>query len=33
MHIPWPGEGTPLEDKVIKCRDCGAEFLFSVGEQ
>ncbi len=26
-------EGVPLEDKVIKCRDCGAEFLFTVGEQ
>jgi len=22
-----------LEDRVIKCRDCGAEFLFSAGEQ
>ena len=22
-----------MEDKVIKCRDCGVEFLFSVGEQ
>lgn len=22
-----------MEDKVIKCRDCGAEFLFTVGEQ
>ncbi len=33
MHIPGPWEGIRLEDKVIKCRDCGAEFLFSVGEQ
>ena len=33
MHIPGAWEGTPLDDKVIKCRDCGVEFLFSVGEQ
>lgn len=22
-----------FEDKVLKCRDCGAEFVFTVGEQ
>lgn len=22
-----------LEDKALSCRDCGAEFLFTVGEQ
>ncbi|MDO5040341.1 zinc-ribbon domain-containing protein [Clostridium sp.] len=22
-----------MTDKVIKCRDCGEEFVFSVGEQ
>lgn len=23
----------PLEDKVLKCRECGVDFIFSVGEQ
>ena len=22
-----------MNDKVIKCKDCGSEFVFSVGEQ
>ncbi|MGI6161792.1 MAG: zinc-ribbon domain-containing protein [Christensenellales bacterium] len=22
-----------FEDKVLQCRDCGVEFVFSVGEQ
>lgn len=22
-----------MEDKTIKCKDCGKEFVFSVGEQ
>ena len=22
-----------MEDKTIKCRDCGEEFVFTVGEQ
>lgn len=22
-----------MEDKVIACKDCGAEFVFTVGEQ
>ena len=22
-----------MSDKTLKCRDCGSEFIFSVGEQ
>lgn len=22
-----------MEDKTLKCQDCGAEFIFTVGEQ
>lgn len=24
---------TTLQDKIIVCKDCGKEFIFSVGEQ
>jgi ssDNA-binding Zn-finger/Zn-ribbon topoisomerase 1 len=25
--------GLPMEDKKIICKDCGKEFIFTVGEQ
>lgn len=25
--------GNSMEDKIIECRDCGNEFVFTVGEQ
>jgi hypothetical protein len=26
-------EAEPLEDETIRCRDCGADFLFTASEQ
>ena len=31
--IKYQKGGTKMEDKKIVCKDCGKEFIFTVGEQ
>jgi CxxC-x17-CxxC domain-containing protein len=35
IKFPWPSGKPAMEfiDRVLKCSDCGAEFVFTAGEQ